>query len=183
MEIKEKQDKFLAMYEPIHNKFIKYCKAKAYGIIDYKDLVNESILRYYQSFDTLKNKEAFSAFLFKIAANILKNELRNKYKTKSQGLINTKEETVENTAIKNFEIETLYNALSKLPAREEEAIILFEISGYSIKEVAQITNSSISAIKQRLKRGREKLAVLLNNQPLKQEDINSKSKILINLFF
>ena len=40
-------------------------------------------------------------------------------------------------------------------------LILFEISGFSIKEVAGLQAASISAVKQRLKRGREKLTEIL----------------------
>ncbi|PIZ05301.1 MAG: RNA polymerase subunit sigma-24, partial [Flavobacteriales bacterium CG_4_10_14_0_8_um_filter_32_5] len=40
-------------------------------------------------------------------------------------------------------------------------IVLFEITGFSIKEIMEIQNSSESAVKQRLKRGREKLVELL----------------------
>ncbi|MFN7326423.1 MAG: RNA polymerase sigma factor, partial [Chitinophagales bacterium] len=53
--------------------------------------------------------------------------------------------------------EWLYKALSRLPEQQREAILLFEISGFSIKEIAVLQESSESAIKQRLSRGRQQL--------------------------
>jgi len=55
----------------------------------------------------------------------------------------------------------LHRALALLPEAQREALILFEISGFSIKEVAGLQAASISAVKQRLKRGREKLTEIL----------------------
>jgi len=59
------------------------------------------------------------------------------------------------------EIYFLYKALAMLPEEQRECLVLFEITGFSIKEIMVIQNSSESAIKQRLKRGRAKLLELL----------------------
>ena len=60
------------------------------------------------------------------------------------------------------EVYFLYQALDRLTENQQEAIILFEISGFSIREIVEIQGASESAIKQRLKRGREKLFDMLN---------------------
>ena len=51
----------------------------------------------------------------------------------------------------------LYLALATLPPKERSAITLFYLNGYSIKEIAAITETSQDAVKQQLSRGREKL--------------------------
>jgi len=67
----------------------------------------------------------------------------------------------------------LHQALSKLPEVQKEAIILYEISGFSIKEIATIQDASEPAVKQRLKRGREKLVEILNYEAItKKEETN-----------
>jgi RNA polymerase sigma-70 factor (ECF subfamily) len=56
---------------------------------------------------------------------------------------------------------------------QREAIILFEIAGFSIKEIVVIQNASESAVKQRLKRGREKLVEILTYESsLKMGEVN-----------
>jgi RNA polymerase sigma factor (sigma-70 family) len=55
----------------------------------------------------------------------------------------------------------LHLALSQLPVAQKECVILFEISGFKIKEIAEIQSVSEDAVKQRLKRGRERLQEIL----------------------
>ncbi|NOZ47223.1 MAG: sigma-70 family RNA polymerase sigma factor [Chlorobi bacterium] len=184
MDSKTKQKEFMLLYEVIHTSFIKYCKAKSYGIMDYKDLVNESVLRAFEKFERLQKKDSFAAYIYSIASNIIKNELRRKKISRlpDNYIIDVKQLT-ENHAIQKFEIEILYKALHKLPEKQKEAIILFEISGYSIKEIAEIQKSGISAIKQRLKRGRQKLSELLYVPVVMKEEKRQPLKVLLMLFF
>ncbi|MBR4515850.1 MAG: sigma-70 family RNA polymerase sigma factor, partial [Bacteroidaceae bacterium] len=56
----------------------------------------------------------------------------------------------------------LYLALSTLPPKERSAITLFYLNGYSIREIAAITEASQDAVKQQLSRGRETLRKTLN---------------------
>lgn len=184
MNSKEKQNEFMHLYEPYHLGFVKYCKAQSYGIIEYEDLVNESITRAFESFGSIKNKSAFAGYLYGIAKNIIKAELRKrKTKEKSDLFKIDQNLMIENQAEQKFEIEVLYKALAQLPDHQKEAVILFEIAGYSIKEIAEMQKSGISAIKQRLKRGRTKLSEILLAPEMKEESLMKKSSVLISLFF
>ena len=48
-------------------------------------------------------------------------------------------------------------ALEILPAVQREAVVLFDIDGYSLEEVAAMQDVSLSAVKSRLARGRARL--------------------------
>ena len=48
-------------------------------------------------------------------------------------------------------------ALATLPAEQREAIVLHELEGFSVDEVAEMQHASASAVKSRLSRGRERL--------------------------
>ena len=61
----------------------------------------------------------------------------------------------------SFEHQDLYLALRTLPPKERSAITLFYLNGYSIKEIAAITDASQDAVKQQLSRGRDKLKARL----------------------
>lgn len=54
----------------------------------------------------------------------------------------------------SFAHQDLYLALRTLPPKERSSITLFYLSGYSIKEIAAITETPASAVKQQLSRGR-----------------------------
>ena len=49
-------------------------------------------------------------------------------------------------ADKNDGIHLLHEALSRLPENQREAIVLFEISGFSIAEIADLQHAGISAV-------------------------------------
>lgn len=155
-----KQEKFLTLYEPIHNRFERFCRARVYGDLDYQDLMNETLLLAFEKLDTLKTDQAFLSFLFGIAVRILANKKKKKkedaYTSKSNLLADNSVDTALQT-----DVHFLHQALAQLNEEQRECIILFEISGFSIKEICDIQQASESAVKQRLKRGREKLQAIL----------------------
>ena len=65
------------------------------------------------------------------------------------------------TADSSFAHQDLYLALRTLPPKERSAITLFYLNGYSIKEIAAITETSEGAVKTQLSRGRDKLKARL----------------------
>lgn len=161
MEIK-KQDKFLELYEPVHAKFERFCRARVYGEMEYADLMNETLLTAYQKLEALRSESSFLSFLFSIAVRILANNNR-KQKTERLGGNDGLLEFIDinaNTSDKT-DVYFLHKALSLLPDLQKESLILFEITGFSIKEIAEIQDSTETAVKQRLRRGRLRLKELL----------------------
>lgn len=168
----KKQTHFLKLYEPIHNSFERFCRARVYGSMEYRDLMNESLLIAFEKLDSLKSEKAFLSFLIGISIRVLANYNKKKKedsitKTEQLNLIDNNTKTD-----KDAEIYMLHKALNELPETQKEALILFEISDFSIKEVAKIQEASESAIKQRLKRGREKLTEILTFESLPKKEVN-----------
>ena len=130
--------------------------------MEHRDLMNETLLKAYQKFDTLKSKEAFLSFLFSISVRILANAHRKKKEEvkldKLAFEVGDKSANVE----KDMEVYLLYKALSMLPEERRECLILFEISGFSIREIAEIQKTTESNVKQRLRRGRIRLKEILS---------------------
>lgn len=160
--IKSKQEIFLELYEPIHDKFERFCRARVYGNMEHGDLINETLLVAFEKLDTLKSKEAFLGFLFGISVRILSNnnkKLRERH-LNPEGASSYKMPSENNTEL-DAEVHFLYKALSELSEDQRECLILFEISGFKIKEIANIQNASEDAVKQRLKRGRKRLSEIL----------------------
>lgn len=174
-----KQETFMAQYRKVHDAFVRYCTVKAYGIMEAEDLVSETVLRAYEKFSNDEQVTNFPGYLFGIAKNILNTKLRRKklfsnYTEPKVELVESQETNPETM----LDIGILYKAIDKLPTPQKEAIILFEISGFSIKEIMELQGAGESSVKQRLKRGREKLASLLGKPELKKEPLHLKSAIL-----
>ena len=161
--MKSKQNLFLELYEPIHDRFERFCRARVYGDMEYSDLMNDTLLIAYEKIETLKSKDAFLSFLFGICVRVLGSKNQKK---REERFSSNQQETLIHDKSANGELHTdvqhLYELLTKLSDDQRESIILFEISGFSIKEIAEIQDASEDAVKQRLKRGRDKLAKLMN---------------------
>ena len=65
-----------------------------------------------------------------------------------------------------LEIDDLYEALNRIPEMYKTALILFEISGFSIREISGIENCTEDAVKQRLSRGRKLVLTELSERKL-----------------
>ena len=59
------------------------------------------------------------------------------------------------------EINLLYTAINRLPAAQRDALVLFEISGFSMKEIAAIQKSTEGAVKTKVSRARKRLKEIL----------------------
>ena len=157
-----KQKRFMALYEPVHNRFARYCDSKTNCKDDSKDLVSETIATAYENFEKLREEKAFLHFLFGTAHRIFLNQIRrNKFKGEySHHFENTIEDSSSNPDDKT-DISLFYAQLKSLGEELEELIILKEISGFSVKEVAEMKNMTESNVKIKLHRGRKKLKELL----------------------
>lgn len=76
MSISARQEAFMKLYRPLHERFSRYCEAKAYGQMEAKDLMSESLLRAYEGFDQLLEPKAFLHYLFGIAHRVQPNHWR-----------------------------------------------------------------------------------------------------------
>lgn len=157
-----KQAQFLALYDPVHERFERFCRARVYGKMEFRDLMHETLLVAYEKIDTLKAPEAFLSLLIGISLRILSNRSRKQQEASLHDETMTRS-VPDNGPLTSDEadIHFLYEAMSLLPTEQQESLILFEISGFSIKEIAVMHQVTESAVKQRLKRGREKLTAIL----------------------
>ena len=158
----EKQQAFLQLYEPIHNRFERFCRARVYGDMDFRDLINDTLLVAFEKFETLRSQQAFLSFLCGISIRLIGNHHQKKKTSRFQ----TSDAVLDILDVnanpqETADVHYLHRALAQLPEEQRECIILFEIVGFSIKEIVEIQGASESAVKQRLKRGREKLTEIL----------------------
>lgn len=159
---KAKQDRFLTLYEPVHERFERFCRSRVYGELDHKDIMNDTLLIAYDKFETLRSDVAFVSFLFGICVRVLSN---HRQKKSTERLVNKRDvqyPITDSDPQTLTDIQLLYKLLKQLPDEQQECILLFEISGFSLKEIAIIQSVSEGAVKQRLRRGREKLGELMN---------------------
>jgi RNA polymerase sigma-70 factor (ECF subfamily) len=162
---RKRQEAFLALYEPVHDQFARYCMAIAGEEQGAKDLINETLLKSFEGFDNIRKKDSFLYYLFTSAKHIWSNQnRRNKFwKDVEHFEQHNFGKYVQSDAENRVDVNLLYAAMNELPIEQKEAVVLYEVSGCSLKEIQQIQNVGLSTVKSRLVRGRKKLASLLSD--------------------
>lgn len=149
-------------YQACHQSFVNYCSAISYGKMDTADLVQDVLLSTYKNYEGIENKDKFLHYLIRSARNRAISE-----RTKKHHKIELLENHEYRLSSKDvpadiiMDVQFLYRSLDKLPEKQRDALVLFEISGFSIKEIASIQNKSISAVKTIISRGRQKLRQII----------------------
>ena len=159
----------MQLYAPCHKQLNAYCIALARDRDDALDLMSATIEIAFTKFSELKEEQKFKYFLFGIASRLINNERRKasiKVFVATDYLLNLKDHN--QSADAGIDVYYLQRALQQLSSDMREAIILFELQGFSIKEIAEIQNTKENTVKTRLVRGREKLKALLNPETTKE---------------
>jgi RNA polymerase sigma-70 factor, ECF subfamily len=121
------------------------------------DLCQETFLRAWQHFDTLRAYEQPRGWLLRVATNLALNQ-RRRVRTRVGALIPFDDENVparSDPAWRIADYDTVHQALLALPPRMRAALVLREVHGLSCQEVAQTLRLSLAAAKMTLSRARE----------------------------
>lgn len=165
--IREKQEQFLDLLEPHKAGLLRFCRALSNDSDTASDLASEAILITYERFETLQNKAVIKSYLYTIAARLARTERKIAKRNATYDEASSIEYSGTSPDVL-IDIHLLQEAMDKLPEKQREAIIMFEISGLSLIEIKEIQGGSLSAVKMRIVRGREQLAKLLGAEDAKK---------------
>ncbi len=154
---------FLQWYEPLHERFSRYCSSRAAGLLAPEDLVQEAVLAALESWDRLRRKDRLLSYMIGIVNNIIRNQRRRqKFSGRwDDQQLNYLESKLGDRPEVILDVHYLLKAVEELPAAQREALLLFEVSGFSIREIAGVQRVSEGAVKTRLSRARKTLRELL----------------------
>lgn len=123
---------------------------------DALDVVQNTFIKLLKK-NNFNNDEHLKRWLLRVCINLCINNLKSYWKRNVYSF--EEEYYIQDNA--DLQLQEL---VFKLPPKYKGVIHLYYYEGYSIKEIALILNISESAVKQRLKRAREKLKIKLEDK-------------------
>lgn len=158
----DRHDRFLSLFEPLQPRLERFVLAMVRDPEHARDVAAETAMIAYERFETVRDPAAFLSFLFTIAVRahraMEKRERRTERIDDASIALLLDKGTPPDVAA---DIGRVYDALQTLPAKQREAVVLFEIIGLPMKEIRDVQGGTLSAVKVRIMRGRRRLAVLL----------------------
>ena len=141
-----------------------------------EDLVQEVFVRVYRHLGRFDRSKKFSTWIYTIASNLAKNELRNRSRnplvlfTSMTNGWEDEERPLEfedpssrpdDMFRKRHVRELVESSVAQLPTHHREVFVLREIEGRSYEEIAEITHCNLGTVKSRLNRARNSFAEII----------------------
>jgi RNA polymerase sigma-70 factor (ECF subfamily) len=170
-------DALLALLEPIHDDVQLFARRIARSNAEGDDVFQEAVLRAARKIGSLREPSRFKPWMFSVVASVHRTRCRRSFwkrlVSKDDRLPDPVGDDGSRWADDRASAQRATAALATLEPAHREAIVLFELHGYSIEEIAEVQRASISAVKSRLTRGRDRLrafyAAVAQPVPMTQE--------------
>lgn len=145
---------------PIHDDVQLYARRIARSSAEGDDIFQEAVLRAARKLASLRERAKFRAWMFSVVSSVHRTRARRSSWRRWIPWEATHEPVGDDGSLwvdRRASAGRAAAALATLSPPQREAIVLFELHGYSIEEVAELQNASVTSIKSRLQRGRERL--------------------------
>ena len=141
-----------------------------------EDLVQEVFIRVYRHLHRFDRSKKFSTWVYTIASNLAKNELRNRSRNPlvlfqtMQGTADDEDRPLQfedstsrpdDMYRKRHLRELVEDTVAKLPEHHRQVFVLRELEGKSYEEIAEITACNLGTVKSRLNRARSAFAAII----------------------
>jgi RNA polymerase sigma-70 factor, ECF subfamily len=135
---------------------------------DVRDIIQDTFIKVKLNINSLSNPAKVENWIFQIARNTMNDHFRNKKK-----LIEKQDESIKDTDSEDSEEEAMIKnqtlnfsdytgfVVSQLPDKYRKAVIMADIEGRKMSDIAKEFNISISGAKSRVQRGRKMIKEII----------------------
>jgi len=140
-----------------------------------QDVAQEAFIKAYRALGNFRGDSAFYTWLYRIAINTAKNYLVSRSRRNSDYQVDIQDaevfenapqlqgmETPERHLLNQEIIDTIQEAIDKLPEDMRTAIMLREFEGMSYEEIAEAMDCPVGTVRSRIFRAREAIDNKLN---------------------
>ena len=156
LELSAARERFLDLVADLRPDLHRYCSRLVGSAIDGEDVVQEALAKAYYAMSLSPEMPPLRPWLLRIAHNTAIDFLR-RYERR---FVESVEDIAENAAASEARPDVVRAALSSfvaLPVLQRSSVILKDVLGLSLEEIADATGTTVPAVKSALNRGRTTL--------------------------
>lgn len=164
--------------EPAFEELVRRHQQRVFGLVagilhrpdDVEDVAQQVFLKAYLGIKRFDQRAAFSTWLYKIAVNecwdylrkrkvrplVYEADLSEEQVSRLDGIVSS-ERPPEGPSTRAETREILERMLGALPEQDRQLLVLKEIEGFSVQELAEILNLNVNTVKVRLFRARGRI--------------------------
>ncbi|HEY1429797.1 MAG TPA: sigma-70 family RNA polymerase sigma factor [Candidatus Tumulicola sp.] len=158
-EIAETRDKFLQLVAELRPELHRYCARMTGSVFDGEDVVQDALAKAYYALGQFVEPPNLKPWLFRIAHNTAMDFLR-RYERKNVEPVPELPERAEpeETGVDPALVEAALSVFAELTPVQRAALILKDVLGQSLDEIAITMETSVGAVKAALFRARSNVA-------------------------
>jgi RNA polymerase sigma factor (sigma-70 family) len=167
---------FLALVDDLRPELHRYCSRLTGSVMDGEDVVQDSLASAFVALKTLEAAPSMRAWLFRIAHNRALDFLRSRALRAAEPL-EAAEETPDPEAIDPLEglmrqeaVRAAVSRFVELPIAQRSVVVLKDVLGHSLEDIAALLDTSVNAVKGHLARGRTHLKAINAHIPPRAVD-------------
>lgn len=163
---------FGILYDRFDKLVYNKCRGFSRSDDEAEDLTQDIFLKLFVKLSSFKGRSKFStwlyAFTYNHCVNYVNRSTAKKIEKQSVDADNLKDDYYDaddnDDSIRNLKVEKLKDALEKISPEEKMILLLKYQDSLSIKDLTGVFDIGESAVKMRLKRAKEKLVNIYNNE-------------------
>jgi RNA polymerase sigma factor (sigma-70 family) len=159
----DRRTELLALTGELRGELHRYCARLIGSVADGEDIVQETLARAYYLLPEMNQMPAFRPWLFRIAHNRALDLLRSRALRKAEP-IEAASDIADEAQLNPMEVlmrqqavETAVSRFAELPLIQRSVVILKDVLDESLKDIADLLDLTVDAVKAHLARGRARL--------------------------
>jgi RNA polymerase sigma-70 factor (ECF subfamily) len=151
-------ERLMTLLAPLHDGARATARRLCRSHADGDDLFQETVLRAFDRLHELRDETKFRSWFFAVMLSVHRARHRRSFWRRFAPLAALTREPARAPESELYEgAQRMARALATLAPEAREALVLFELEGFTLEEVAALQDGSIPAVKSRLSRARARL--------------------------
>lgn len=160
----ERWQRLWRLLAPHHERAVVTARRLSRDTLEGDDLYQEAVVRAFRKLDGLREEAKFRSWFYAVLLSLHRTRSRWSFRRRFVALDpllaverEPGAEDAGTSADAAMQLARIRQALATLPAEQRQAVVLHDLDGFTMEEIATMTDVTVSAVKSRTSRGRRRL--------------------------